>query len=354
MMILTAMCALLMQDPGAGLQQFRDGDYAAAAKTFEAAVEQQPQSPELLYNLAVARWHAGELDAAEDAAGRYAAAPGGGRADLYHGLRGNIRFERAKQLGQRGVAALGGAIGSALTGAEQAEDPTTLFRNAIEQAMKARDEFVRAASVPDAAPSVLRNAERALRQLEWLEKLLEEAKKQQQEQKSDQQGGEGDEPNDEKGEKGDEKSDENGDPQDDDQQPGEDGKDDPQDGKDGDRDQDQQSAEDGQQPDAEPQDGDDAERPEPSAEEQHPEGAGEPEGEAEDEQAPEPQPQEPDEKSPAEQAPRTDAPGEVGEGKELSPEQQQRLLEQLKQLDGELRRIRARARGGKRPVERDW
>jgi uncharacterized membrane protein len=56
----------------------------------------------------------------------------------------------------------------------------------------------------------------------------------------------------------------------------------------------------------------------------------------------------------SEPSPRADAPGEGRAGRELSAEQAQRLRERLKQLEKEMKSVRARARRGRKPVERDW
>ena len=52
--------------------------------------------------------------------------------------------------------------------------------------------------------------------------------------------------------------------------------------------------------------------------------------------------------------PRADAPGEGGKDLELSPEQAKRLLDRLKVMEQQMKQARARARAGRKPVERDW
>ena len=78
-------------------RRFADGDFRGAALAFGKRLESRRDDAALLYNLALSSWRAGELDAAEDAIDRYAAAPAGGRPDLHHGLLGNIRYRQADQ-----------------------------------------------------------------------------------------------------------------------------------------------------------------------------------------------------------------------------------------------------------------
>ena len=85
-------------------------------------------------------------------------------------------------------------------------------------------------------------------------------------------------------------------------------------------------------------------------------------GDAAGEEGAEPDPAaeagEPEEKmelpEPDQGKPRADAPGEGGEDLELTPEQAKRLLDRLKAMEKQMKQARARARAGRRPVERDW
>ena len=51
---------------------------------------------------------------------------------------------------------------------------------------------------------------------------------------------------------------------------------------------------------------------------------------------------------------RGDAPGEGAVGRELTPEQAKRLLDRLKEMEKQMKAARARVRGGRKPVRRDW
>jgi thioredoxin-like negative regulator of GroEL len=68
-----------------GLQLYRDGKFAEAAAAFRAAIAQDGDSAELQWNLARASFAAGDLEAAEVAAEKYAALAKDTRADLHLG-----------------------------------------------------------------------------------------------------------------------------------------------------------------------------------------------------------------------------------------------------------------------------
>lgn len=377
MITLLCLClSLAPQDPTAGVRQYEQGEFAAAAETFRQAVTALPESAPLLYDLALAEWRAGNLSAAEDAIERYAAAPGGGRIDLHRGLLGNIRYTEATKLAESAAAPPSPPTTSPVPGTPAtppvASDPVQQLQQAVDKAKAARDEFVRAASSPRAGAEVLRNTERALRLLADLEKKLEEAKKQQEQQKGD-----GKDQRNDKNDKSDkndkndkqdqqQKSDQSDDKQDQKQQQDQQQKQDQQrqDGKQDEKSDKQQQPDDKQnqqsgdarpEPKQEPQQ--EPKQPDPKQDpKQEPQDAA-PEPKAGDEQK-RPEPKGADDKgdknAAGEPQPRSDAPGEQVQAGVLSPEQKQRLLDQLLQLDERLRKLRAAARTGKKPVERDW
>ena len=362
------------------------GDYGGAAAAFGKRLESRPEDAALLYNLALSAWRAGDLARAEDAIDRYAAAPGGGRAELHQGMLGNIRYREAESLAN---AASGSPPPSPLAprnqqAAAEPADPLPLLEQAIEKAKAARDAFAKA-SVSDVPPAgIARNAERALRLQKELEQKLEELKKQREQQKQDQ--------------KSDDPSDKDSKDKDDQKKDGEQQKQDPKDPSQDEQQQQQQQKEqkdegkpddeskqgeqqpkddkDGKDGDPERQDrpepkpsADDPSQKEPPSQEPKP-------SEAPSEQKPEPQPQ-PDQKEPqpkdGEEKPepkpadgkddaqqqaaaekRSDAPGEQVEGAQISPEQRARLMGQWKGLDARMQEMRKATRSKGRPVERDW
>jgi len=364
------------------------GDYGGAAAAFGKRLESRPEDAALLYNLALSAWRAGNLARAEDAIDRYAAAPGGGRAELHQGMLGNIRYREAESLAN---AASGSPPPSPLAprnqqAAAEPADPLPLLEQAIEKAKAARDAFAKA-SVSDVPPAgIARNAERALRLQKELEQKLEELKKQREQQKQDQKS---DDPSDKDGK---DKDDQKKDGEQQQKDPKDPSQDDPQqkdpkdEGKpDDESKQGEQQPKEPQQPkdDKDGKDGDperqDRPEPKPSADDpsqkepqsQEPKPSQDP-----SEQKPEPQPQ-PDQKEPqpkdGEQKPepkpadgkddaqqqaaaekRSDAPGEQVDGAQISPEQRARLMEQLKGLDARMQEIRKATRSKGRPVERDW
>jgi len=326
--LLLAVCLLTLPggDRERGLQLYGEGRFADAAAAFRSAIESEGDSADLQWNLALASWRAGDLGTAETAAEKYAAMTKDARVDLHRGLLGAVRHGEAKLLEAEADTLLGGAPPAAAADpAAQPPQPLPVLEQALAKAVQARDHFV-AAAAANGSPELLRNVERALRYVEELQKKIDELKKQQQQQQDqnkDQQ--KKDEKDDEQQKKDEQKSDEQ--------------KKDEQQKQDNEQKQDQQ---DQQQQD--PQQGE--ERPEPKSADQPSQQSGEQGAEPKPaDQAPEPKPGD---------TKRSDAPGEVAEGKELSPEQAQRLLEQLKDLDQKLKSIRARAKSGRRPVERDW
>jgi len=353
------LCACLLAAHGGdrekGLQCYREGRYVEAAAAFRAAIESEGDSAELQYNLALASWRAGDLAAAETAVEKYAAMAGDARTELHAGLLGALRHEEAKlreaeadaliaNSGQPAVApnvAPNGAPNAAPNAAPA--DPMPLLEQALQKAVQSQDYFLRGVKAK-ATPELQRNVERSLRTIEEIQKKIEELKKQRKEQKQDEKK-DGEKKPDDKDEKKDEKKD--GDKK-------------PDDKNEPDKDQKKQDEKQNEKPNEKQdpqQQGKGEEKPEPKA--------GEPQQQKGDEQKPQPQaaesksgdkpPSEQPEPKPAEdQKARTDAPGEAAEGKELTPEQTQRLLEQLENLDAKLKSFRARAKTGRRPVERDW
>lgn len=348
------LCACLLAVHGGdrekGLKHYREGRYAEAAAAFRAAIESEGDSADLQFNLALASWRAGDLAAAETAVEKYAAMAGDARTELHAGLLGALRHEEAKLLEARADALIAGsgqpavAPNVAPNAAPNAapEDPMPLLEHALQKAVQSQDYFLRGVKAKP-APELLRNVERSLRTMEEIEKKIEELKKQRKEQEDEKKDGEK-KPDDKNEQKKDEKKDGDKKP-DDKSEPDKDQK--KQDEK-----PDEKQGEKQQQPE-----GKGEEKPEPKA--------GEPQEQKGDEQKPQPKADEsksgekppseqPEPKPGEEQKARTDAPGEAAEGKELTPEQTQRLMEQLGDLDAKLKSFRARAKTGRRPVERDW
>jgi len=323
--LLVAWLALTGGERERGLQLYHDGKFAEAVAAFRAAIAHDGDSAELQWNLALASWRAGDLAAAETAAEKYAAMAKNARVDLHAGLLGAVRHDEAK--------AFEAQAGSppATAGGEPAPDPLPLLEQALLKATQARDHFVRGASA-NASAELLRNTERSLRLIEGLEQKIEELKKQREQQPKDES-----QPSDEKNDrKQDEKQDEKSDQQQ--EQP----KQEPQESK-----QNESKSE-------PPQKGEGEEKPEPQAAEPKPEPGQEPPKSGEQDRPGEGKPDEQHAEKPSGDGKRQDAPGEAAEGKELTPEQAQRLLEQLRELDKKQQAIRARAKTGRRAVERDW
>jgi tetratricopeptide (TPR) repeat protein len=367
-MTFVAVCVLLVVAalPGGererGLQLYREGRFAEAAAAFRAAIAQDGDSPELQWNLALASWRANELAAAETAVEKYAAATKHARVDLHAGLLGAIRHGEADALvAQADAAAAPPPAASPQPGAAppgtEGADPLPLLEQALTKATQARDHFVRGAATAP-TPELTRNVERALRTIEQLQARIDELKQQREQQQQD--------PGDDKDQKQqpDDKSDEKQ-PQPDQQQK-EKQKGEQPDEQHGEQQQPKPDEKPGEQhPDEKPSDpkqqqGEGNEPPEPKqAPEPKPQpkqGEGDrkqgaPDGSDTSKPEPDSQPQ-PDATEPGK--PRDDAPGERAEGRLLSPEQTQRLLEQLQQLDDKQKALRARLKSGRKRVERDW
>jgi tetratricopeptide (TPR) repeat protein len=354
--------ALTLALPGGererGLQAYREGRFAEAAAAFRAAIEHDGDSPELQWNLALASWRAGDLAAAETAVEKYAAASKDARVELHAGLLGAIRHAEANALeAQADAAAAAPPPAAAPQPAAPAApadpgDPLPLLEQALAKATQARDHFVRGATAAP-TPELQRNTERTLRTIDALQRRIDELKKQREQQPkqepddqqdekqkqqpdetSDEKKPEPEKQPDEKGEQPDEKT--NQKPE---EKPGE---------KPAEQQPDQKPPGE-QQQQQQPQSGESGEQPEPkqAPEPRDGKGAPEPSG-AEQQQQGQPQP----DARPGQ--PRDDAPGERVEGRVLSPEQTQRLLQQLEQLDEKQKALRARMKSGRKRVERDW
>jgi len=388
MKLLMWSCVLLASFPGGererGIELYRQGKYAEAQAQFAKALEREPDSAELQWNLALAAWRAGDLETAEIAADKYSASSQAAKGHLYRGLRGAVRYAEAERFEQQADAALAAPRQPMAAAADDEEpaEPLPLLEQALQQAMQARIEFTKGVR-DQATPELIRNTERALRKVEELKKRIEELR-QQQEQQQPKQDGDQDE--------AEQKPEEAGDDSDDKQSPGEDEQQKQPQPKPEAGEPEGEGAESNEPPDPDapkpdapdpdapksdepkqresneppesgestepspPPSGEPEQAPEPQPAEPTPNGDGQP-GEPPDvpEQLPEPQPAERDgSKPPPEPSERRDAPGEQAEGRELSPEETQRLMELLRKLDGQLRQARQRGRVRRPKVERDW
>jgi hypothetical protein len=306
------------------LELYQQGKFREAAAAFRAAIAAEGDTPELEFNLALSLWRAGDLAGAEQAAEKYAATAGAPRDDLHYGLLGAVRYDEAKA-GEAAAEQAGAAPpptpaptpGNGGKPPSPPPDPLPMLEQALVKAEQARDHFVRGATMAGAAPEVQRNVERSLRLVDDLQKKIEELKKQREQQKKD------DNKKDDK--KKDDKKDDKKDKPDDSKK--DENKDDKQD---------------------KPQDKD---KPE-----QKPTDAPKPQDQPEPDQAQEPKPSGKDEKDKGKPEPeRHDAPGEQAEGKQLSPEQTQKLQELLAKMDEALKDYRARLRASKKKgAEKDW
>jgi hypothetical protein len=350
-----------------GLQLYRDGKFAEAAAAFRAAIAQDGDSAELQWNLARACFAAGDFEAAEVAAEKYAALAKDARADLHLGMLGAVRHAQAKTLAAAAETPPAPKAGDPQA-VESPADPLPQLEQALAKAKDAGDYYERAAAAQP-APELLRNLERSQRLQQALAARIDELKKQREQQQSEdkekdpQQKDQGDKKPDEKN-KDDEKKPE--DKKDDDKKQ-DDKKDDKQDKSEQEQKGEPEQKKPGEEPKGEP-------KPQDGKSEQQ-QGAGD-----KSEQPPEPQgnggdQQQPDKDQNGQQPPEDgkdgkdgasappagakpeDAKGAAGEPKpatELTPEQAQQQMERLQKLDERLRAVRARARSGRPPVERDW
>jgi Ca-activated chloride channel homolog len=368
-LLLSVLLWLPTGDQERGLALYREGKFAEAAAAFRQAIATDGDSAELQWNLALASWRAGELAAAETAAEKYSAMSAQARPALHAGLLGAVRHDEAVQQSAAAEQLLAATPPAAPGDASPAAsaDPLPMFEQALGKANAARDHFVRGLAT-EATPELRRNLERTLRLIEALERRIEELKKQ----RDEQQKNESDDKKDDekkKPEEKDEKSDEKKPKPDAKEQQDENGEQKPDQGE-------QQKPEGGEQkPDQGQPKPDPEQKPEPGESESEsgegkegketpepkpqPEGKGDGKPEGEAKEAPPPAPEEGKEQK-QEQGPppgsceRQDAPGEGKQGMELSPEQQQRLLERLRDLEGKHKAARARIKSSRPKVERDW
>jgi len=343
------LSSLLFVLPGGdreeGLALYQQGRYADAAAAFRRAIESEGDSADLQFNLALASWRAGDLATAETAVEKYAALADAARADLHAGMLGAVRYDEAKALEAQSDAAQAALATPPADPEAQPEDPLPPLEQALEKARQARDHFVRGATEV-ASPELLRNTERALTYIAELEDKIEELKKQREEQQSDEQG-EDEQKSDDEPEEDQEKK---PDPQQDEKEQGEEGEQEQGDPK---PDEQQTEQEQGAEQPPEPeQQSSEKNRPDQGQENQQ--------GEQEQPPPPEPEPGESEtpeaqaEEPPEPQPQRNDAPGEGAEGRELTPEQAQRLLDKLQKLDQQLEQLRKLGKQRRKPVERDW
>ena len=286
-----------------GLQHYAAKEYAQAVASFRQALEVTPDDPRLNYNLALALWRIGAMEAAETAAEK-AAALSQGRLDARRdGILGNIRYDQARQIADA-KAPPARAPGSGAGVPEQGSGPD--LQKALELVGQSKDHFLRGAMASQPVdPVLLRNLERAL-------VLEEELKKRQQEQDDKQQD---DKQQDDK--KQDDQKQDQGDEQDDKNK---------------------------QKPDPKSdQDKQDEQQKEPD-----------PESRKKDEQEP-PKPEEgEDEKKPKKPQEAQQAPGEHDPDKELTPEQRQQLLKQLEKFEENLQKLKAARKASRPKVKKDW
>jgi hypothetical protein len=380
--------AIASGDRERGMQFYKAGKYAEAQAAFVAALQDEPESAELQWNLALAAWRAGDLATAEVAAEKYAANSDDVKEEMHRGMLGAIRLAQSAEFEAQADAALAAPqppptqrpnAAANPDSEEEAPDPLRLLKTALRKAATAKRHFVRGVRA-NATPELLRNTERTLRKIDELKKRIEELEKQQQEQQKK----DGDKnPDDKKpDDKGEEEGKDKSDDQKGDQQESDDKKQNDQKG-------------DEKKPDEKPSEGEQSDKKdegEKSNESDPKEGEGDesqetPEPKPNEEQGPEPKPSQqegkngesdpneaeqpenpepgseaedakegqlptPPEPKPGEQ--RSDAPGEGTQGLELSPEQAQRLLGRLKKLDEQLKKAKARRTARRRAVERDW
>ncbi len=343
MKVLT-LCLLLAWTSGGdreqGLEAYRAGRWAEAVQCFERALAAAPNSAELQWNLALARWRAGDRKGAELAVETYAALAPNARGELRDGLLGALRYDEAKELEAK--VDQGGE-----------PDPVATLETALQKAKDAKDCFVRGVLAAP-SPELQRNAERTLRLIDELQKKIEEQKKQQEQQKkddqkkNDQKKDDEKKPDDQKKQDDQKKSD---DKQQDDQKQQDDKQQDPQQ-QDQPKPDDPSQGQSGEQPpEPKPQpesQGDGKEQPQPA----EPQPADQPKDQPQAGEQPDQAQQTKPEQAQGSEA-RKDAPGE-GEVGALTPEQEQRLREKLQELEQQLRAIRARAASRRRANGRDW
>lgn len=297
-----------------GVALYEQGLYEEAIAAFRRAEEADGASAELSYNLALALWKSGQLDAAETEAERAATLSDGRLSHLRDGVLGNLRFAAAKS--------------------KEAEDP----QGALAVAEQARDHYLRGSLAAKDAPELARNLERSLRLIDELRKKIDEQKKE--ENKDDKKGD--DKKDDQKQEeKKDEKKDQDQQEQKKEDQQKQDEKKDQQQG---------EEQKQGDQQQDKPQDGKGEEKPEPQPQPQPQDGD-------KKDQERKPQPAENEQKEGEAKPPSASqqaAPGEHDPNKQLTPEQAMQLQRELEKFDAQLQKLRAMQRAQRPKVEKDW
>jgi len=312
MNLMISACLILMALGGGGQEKglalLAEGRPEEAAAAFQSAIDDEGPSAELCYNLALAQWKAGQFDDAEVAAEQAATLSDGAMSDLRDGLLGNLRFTRAEAAAE--------------------SDPQA----ALQLAEKAREHYLRGASVPHPRPEIVRNVERAQRLIEELKKKLEDQEKQQDKQ-PDQQGDEDKQADEQKQDEQEQDEQKNDDQKNDEQKPDEQKPDEP-------------------KPDEQKQD-----EPKPDEQKQdegQPQDQQDPQPESSDEQQPEPKPGEDPSSPPPEQKEQPPAPGEQRADLELSPEEKKRLNDKLDELENLRQQLRLQQKARRPKVEKDW
>lgn len=304
----TILLSLVLSLPGAGdpfaegLRHYAAGEYAEAVAAFRTALESSPDDARLNYNLALALWRIGAMEAAETAAEK-AAALSGGRLDVRRdGILGNIRYDQARAVVDTRAAAAPVPQPGAKAG-QQGRGPD--LQKALDLVGQAKTHFLRGATASQPAdPVLLRNLERAMRFEEELKKRQQEQKDQQKQDDQKQDDQKQDDKQD-SGDKKDEKNKQEPDPKSD------------------------QENKDKQQPEPEPK---------PKKDEQKP---------------PEPEEGE-DDKQPRKPPDAQQAPGEHDPDKQLTPEQRRQLLKRLEEFEQNLQKLKAARKAARPKVKKDW
>ena len=288
----------LAGDPFAdGLRHYAAGEYAEAVSAFREALKESPDDPRLNYNLALALWRIGAMEAAETAAEKAAALSKGTLDGRRDGVLGNIRYDQARAVADAKPAAAT-SPGSPTAPANAGPD----LQKALDLVGQAKTHFQRGVVANQPIdPVLLRNFERAIRFEEELKKRQEEQEKQQSDDKNKQ-----DDKN-----KSDDKS-----KQDDKSKPEPDSKSD--------------------------QDQKDKQQPEP-----------EPEPKKDDKESPKPEEGEDDKQAQKPQKP-LEAPGEHDPNKKLTPEERQQLLKRLQEFEENLQKLKAARKNSRPKVKKDW
>lgn len=301
-----------------GLKHYAAGEYSQAVSAFRAALKDAPDDPRLNYNLALACWRVGEMDAAETAAEK-AAALSKGRLDVRRdGILGNIRYDQARAIADAKPAPPSQPVPGAKAPAPSAGPD---LQKALDLLGQAKNHYLRAASASQPADKILlRNFERAIRFEEELKKRKEK-QDQEDQQKDDQK----------KNDKQDQKDDK-------DKQPD----DKKNDKKNDDEKKDEQKKDEKKQPDDQKDEQKDKEQPEP-----------EPEPKKDEKKAPKPEADQDEEKPHKPQKPQQ-APGEHDPNKQLTPEQRRQLLKRLEEFEKKLLELKAARRASRPKVKKDW